>query len=222
MIRKLSASSAAVIVAATLFTLFDAGVSGAMPAQAATGTVTCQIHGKGKFSPKLTLAGVATTAVKIKFHGVSGNSMGLPGCSAVASVTNTAGTTTPVTITNVKVKGSGFIQPTSAGNANACSVFTSSDSVGVVKVKFIWTSSPPIAPTTLTFTGGTAPIVSGSPMDTITFPAPAGTTTTGTGSFTPPVTPLVSLATNIVSTCGPGWGPYPSFTFGTGSTISLP
>ena len=187
MTRKLLGISAVVVLASTTFALADPGVSGAA-APSATGSVGCKITGSGKFSPKLTLAG-SSTVVKIKFTATSTG-----GCGAQATIPGAT----------VSISGSRYLTSLLPGNANSCANFTSANTIGVVKVKFTWASVPAIAPTIVTYTGGTAPIVSGSPLDAIRFPAPAGTGVVGTGSFTPSVSPVVNLATNIVSTCGAG------------------
>jgi hypothetical protein len=210
MLRRLLGLSAVLVLASTAFALVDPGVSGAAT-PVATGTVGCKITGSGKFGPKLTLAG-STTTVKIKFTATSTG-----GCGAQARIPGAL-----VTISGVSIQGKGTLTSLAPGNANSCANFTAADTVGVVKVKFTWASVPTIAPTVVTYTGGTAPIVSGTPLDTIRFPAPTGTTFVGTGSFTPSVNPVVNLATNIASTCGAGWGPYPAFTITPGSYITLP
>ena len=86
-------------------------------------------------------------------------------------------------------------------------------------VTFTWGSVPAIAPTVITYSSG-GPVVSGSPTDVITLPS--GATMTATGSFSTPGTGTVTLLTNIVSACSSGWGPYPTFSFGPASTVSLP
>ncbi len=116
----------------------------------------------------------------------------------------------------------GSLVPLSLASPNKCSVFKGSDTIGAIKVKYVWASVPAIAPTVVTFTGGTTHIVAGAPFDKIVLPAATGTTEVGTGSFTPSVHPLVGLKTNIASACVAGWGPYPTFTFGVGSVIALP
>ncbi len=216
MIRKLLGISAAVVISTAALTAVDAGVSGAA-APPATGSVSCNVTGIGKFSPKLTLLGNAT-AVKFRFKEATPTS---GGCTGSVSVPNSAGFLSPVTVTGVKVKGLGYLVPTGPGNANACSVFTASDTIGSITVKYIWAATPAIAPTVVTYNGGSGPIVSGTPLDTITLPA-TGTTVTGTGSFGPTFTALNTMLTNIPATCGSGWGPFPSFNIGLGSTISLP
>jgi len=210
MVRRLIGVLAALVLALTALALVDPGVSGAA-GPPATGSVGCKISGTGKFGPKLTLAGSSTT-VKIHF-----NATATGGCGAQATIPGAV-----VTITGVTIVGSGYLTTLAPGNANSCANFTSADTIGVVKVKFVWASVPGIAPTIVTYTGGTAGIVSGSPVDTIRFPAPSGTVAVGTGSFTPSVNPVVNLATNIVSTCGAGWGPYPAFAITAGSYFTLP
>ncbi|HEY5109928.1 MAG TPA: hypothetical protein VII96_10010 [Acidimicrobiales bacterium] len=216
MLRKLFGMGAVVVLATTAVAVATPGVSGAA-APAAVGSVTCAVTGVGKFSPKLTLPGtVGVTAEKYSFKEVSPTS---GGCSGSASVSNSAGSLTPVTILGVKIKGTGFLIPPS-GLANACSVFNLADSIGSLTVKYTWSASPPIAPTIVTYTGGTAPVVSGSPLDTITLPA-TGTAVSGTGSFGASFASNIML-TNIPSVCAAGWGPFPSHTIGVGSSISLP
>jgi hypothetical protein len=212
--RKLLGIGAAFVLLMTTVTIVGEGVSAAAPPPSATGSVSCKITGTGKFGPKLTATGVATTAVKFKFNGASPTANG---CTSSAGVPNSAGFLTPVTITSVVVKGTGSLS--GPANANSCAVFTSADAVGVVQVKFFWGASPAIAPTTITYSAG-LPLVSGSPLDTITLPS--GATMTATGSFSTPGTGTVTLLTNIVSACSSTWGPYPTFTFGAGSTVVLP
>jgi hypothetical protein len=216
MLRKLVGMGAAVVLGTTLLAAVTPGVGGAA-APPATGTVSCQVTGIGKFSPKLTLPGLTgVTAIKYKFTEVSPTS---GGCTGTASVSNSAGALTPVTIIGVKIKGTGYLAPPT-GIANSCSVFNLADSIGSLTVHYTWASSPPIAPTIVTYTGGLAPIVSGSPLDTITLPA-IGTGVTGTGSFGASVAANTML-TNIPSLCSSGWGPFPTHTIGIGSSISLP
>lgn len=211
--RKLLGIGAVFILTITTVTVVGEGVSGAaLPS--ATGSVFCNISGAGGFGPKLTAAGVATTAVKFHFLGASPTS---GGCTASAGVPNSAGFISPVTINSVKVKGTGYLS--GVLNANSCAVFSTVDAAGVVKVKFTWGAVPAIAPTFITYTAG-GPVVSGSPTDTITLPS--GATMTATGSFSTPGTGTVTLLTNIISACSSTWGPYPTFTFNPSSSISLP
>jgi len=214
--RKWIAVSAALVVSASLFVAIDAGLAGAVT-PAATGSVVCNVTGKGSFSPGLTLAGSATP-LHISFGAVTTS-----GCFSAAVAPNSAGSLSPVTITGVSVTGAGTMVPLGTGLlANKCAVFKASDTIGVIKVHYNWISVPAIAPTTVTYTGGTAHIVSGTPLDKIVLPATSGTSWVGTGSFTPSVHPLVGLKTNIASTCAAGWGPYVPFTINAGSLIALP
>ncbi len=214
--RKWMAVSVALVASASLFVVINSGVASAL-APSATGSVVCNVTGKGSFTPGLTLAGSATP-VHISFGAATTS-----GCFSAAVAPNSAGSLSPVTITGVSITGAGTMVPLSTGLlANKCAVFKSSDTIGVIKVHYNWVSVPAIAPTTVTYTGGTAHIVSGTPLDNIVLPATSGTTWAGTGSFTPSVHPLVGLKTNIVSACAAGWGPYVPFTINTGSLIALP
>ncbi len=213
MYRKLLGISAVFALLMTTVTIVGEGVSGAA-APSATGTVSCKITGTGGFGPKLTAAGVNTTAVKFHFKGASPTS---GGCTSSAGVPNSAGFLTPVVINTVVVKGVGYLS--GPANANSCAVFSTADAAGVVKVRFFWGAVPAIAPTIITYSAG-LPLVSGSPTDVITLPS--GATMTATGSFSTPGTGTVSLLTNIVSACSATWGPYPTFTFGIGSNVVLP
>jgi hypothetical protein len=134
---------------------------------------------------------------------------------------NSAGTLGPVTIHGVRIKGVGYLQPLGPGNANACPVFSSSDSIGSLTVKYVWSATPAIAPSIVTYTTGVAPIVIGGLTDTIALQS-AGATMTGSGSFAPPATAPNTMLTNIAGACGSGWGPYAGFTIGVGSSIALP
>jgi len=213
--RKLLGIGAVFVLLMTTVTVVGEGVSAAAPPPSATGSVACKIIGAGKFGPKLTATGTTGLTVdKIKFNGVSPTS---GGCASSAVTANSAGLLTPVTINSVVVKGGGYLS--GPANANSCAAFSSADAVGVVQVKFFWGSVPAIAPTIITYTAG-LPLVSGSPTDQITLPS--GAIMTATGSFSTPGTGTVSLLTNIVSTCSATWGPYPTFTFGTGSYLTLP
>jgi hypothetical protein len=212
--RKLLALSAIVALSATLFTVADAGVAGAA-APPASGTVGCKITGAGTFSPTLTFGG-SSTAVKTNFHAAGG-------CSGTATVPNSAGTTTPVAISSVAISETGYIKKVGPGFANKCSAFQASDTIGVMKVKYTWTAIPAIAPTVVTFTGGTASIVTPytATLDKIKLPSPAGTGMVTTGSFAPAVAPVVLMDTNILTTCSSGWS-YAGFTIKPGSYITLP
>jgi len=216
MLRKLFGMGATVVLATTALAVATPGVSGAA-APAAVGSVSCPVTGLGYFSPKLTFPGTTgVTAIKYHFKEASPTS---GGCTGSAGVPNSAGSITPVTIFGVKIKGTGFLIPPS-GVANSCSAFNLADSIGSLTVKYTWSASPAIAPTTVTYVGGSTPVVSGSPLDTITLPA-TGTAVTGTGSFGASIASNIML-TNIPSLCTASWGPFPSHTIGVGSTISLP
>ena len=215
--RLIGMTGVALALLVSLSAVVGEGVGSAAPPPSATGSVACKITGTGNFSPKLTFAGVSTTAVKFKFNAASPTS---GGCGGAAGIPNSAGSLTPVTITAVTVRAIGYL--TGPANANSCSVFSSTDTIGVIKVKYIWAAAPPIAPTIVTYTGGTSAIVSGAITDTISLPA-VGTVLTGSGSFNPPTAAPISLLTNIVSPpCLSGGGPYPNFTINVGSTIALP
>ncbi len=191
-----------------------AGSASAVPLPNAVGNVTCVDSGIGKFAPKLTPTGVATTAVKTTFKGATPTS---GGCTGSAGVMNSAGTITPVTIFAAIFKGAGYY--TGILNANSCPVFSTVDGVGVIKVKINWVASPAIAPTVLTFTSG-GPAVTVGATDTITLPS--GATIAATGSFSAPLPPaVIAMVTNIVGTCSSTWGPYGAYTFGAGSFLSV-
>jgi len=217
MIRKVVGVAAAVLMSTAALTAIDSGVSGAS-GPPASGNVSCPVTGTGRFSPKLTLAGIAITAVKFTFKEASPTS---GGCTGTVMAPNSAGTLGPVIIHGVTIKGVGYLQPLGPGNANACSVFSSSDTIGSLTVKYVWSATPAIAPSFVTYTTGSAPIVTGGLTDTINLQA-ALAATTGTGSFAPPATAPNTMLTNIAGACGSGWGPYPTFTIGVGSSIALP
>ncbi len=156
----------------------------------AAGTVTCKVAGSGTFSPKLTLAGTPG-GDKFQFKVKSTKCKGsVTGGGAVINVT---GATLTVT---------GYWNPT-----NSCAGLPT-DTQGTTNWKFTWVSTPAIAPTTVTTTGG-VPWVPSGPVDKFTFPA-GGTIGASAGSFAP-VTPLTSsFRTSISSACSSGWGPYPT------------
>ena len=215
--RKLPAFFAIAVLSATLFTVVDTGTAFAA-APAATGTIGCKILGSGRFSPPLTIPGSSKT-VKVNFNAKSAS------CGGNVKAPNSAGLVGPVTVSSVAITGSGYIKKVGPGFANKCSNFQGSDTIGVITVTYNWTSVPAIAPTVVTFTGGTAsivtPIIPTSPFDKIRLPAPAGTVKVTTGSFAPAVAPRVVLDTNIKKTCSAGWA-YPAFTIKPGSYITLP
>lgn len=175
-------------------TLVIPGVAWAAPV--ATGTASCPIvSGAGTLSPGLTGTGNAP-AVKITFHALLGP-MSTAGCSGSAFLPSGL----PVVIMGGKLKGTGyFTAPSTTTHANSCVNFDGPDVLGTIKAKVVWTASHPIAPSVVTYTGGT-PAVSGSPTDTILLPA-VGTTTVKTGSFTVPALPdSIKMVTNIPATC---------------------
>jgi hypothetical protein len=199
-----------------LVTLAAPGVAWAAPV--ATGTATCPIvSGSGTLHPGLTLAG-SSGKVKIKFKATLGP-VPVAGCSSTA----VRPTGLPVTITGGTLKGSGVLDapPASvaAPTANSCANFDGPDVVGTIKAKVHWNAAPAIAPSKVTYTGGT-PAVSGAPTDTISLPAP-GTSTVKAGSLaTPPLPDSITLVTNIPSTCAANSPPVRTFTI-TGGDVSL-
>jgi hypothetical protein len=214
MFRKMLGVSAVFLLSVTLVTVVDSAVVSAMPNPPASGTLQCNISGNGKFAPKLTAAGLAVTAVKTKFKGVGS------GCTGTATTTNSAGTTSPVTIPNVKIKGAGYIQPTGPGNANACAVFTASDGVGMIKVKITYPgAAPAIAPTVVTYSVGGPYVSNNAGSDRLSLPS--GATTTITGSFATASNAQITLDTLIVNLCSSTWGPYSTFTFGPTSLLNI-
>ena len=134
-------------------------------------------------------------------------------------IPNSAGTLVPVTIFGVEIKGTGLLVPPT-GVADSYSVLSLADSIDSLPVKDTWSAWPPIAPTTVTHSDGTAPVVSGAPMDTITLPT-TGPAVSGNGSFGASFAANIML-TNIPWLCTAGWGPFLTHTVGLGSTISLP
>ena len=190
------------------------GTASATPLPKAVGSVSCTVTGTGKFYPKLTPVGTHVTAVKTMFKGAAPTS---GGCSGTVSAPNSTGTLTPVTIYSATFKGAGSY--TGPLNANSCSVFSTADGVGTIKMKINWIASMAIAPTKLTFTSG-GPAVTVGATDTITLPS--GATIAATGSFSAPPPPAVlAMVTNIVGACSAGWGPYAHYTFGAGSSLSV-
>ena len=208
--------TAVAVLSTTVFGVVDAGVAGAA-GPAASGTIGCKVTGSGTFSPKLTLSG-SSTAVKINFKAKGG-------CSGTVTAPNSAGALGPVTVASVSISGTGYFKKSGAGFANKCSAVQSSDKIGVITVTYNWTSSPSIAPTVVTFTGGTpslfTPIIATSMFDKIKLPDPSGTVAATTGSFAPAVAPVVVLDTNVKKTCGAGWS-YLAFNVVPGSYVNLP
>jgi hypothetical protein len=214
MFRKMLGVSAVILLSTTLLTVVDSAVVSAMPNPPASGTLLCNISGNGRFAPKLTASGIAVTAVKTKFKGVGS------GCTGSATTTNSAGTTSPVTIPNVKIKAAGYIQPTGPGNANACAVFTASDGVGVITAKITYPgASPAIAPTIVRYSVGGPYVSNNAGSDRLSLPS--GAATIITGSFATASNALIVLDTLIVNACSSTWGPYPTFTFGVTSVLNI-
>ncbi len=129
--HRLLGVTASFVLVMTTVTVIGVGVSGAVPLPNATGSVACKISGTGVFRPKLTASGIPVTVVKFHFAGVLLTS---GGCGATAGIPNSAGSLTPVAINSVVVNGTGLL--TGPANANSCAVFSATDAVGVVKVKF--------------------------------------------------------------------------------------
>jgi hypothetical protein len=201
--RKSLGFTAAVVIALMSVTM-SAGTAFAAPV--ASGSVGCKVLGTGKFHPKLTLAG-SPGGVKFTFKGQSS------GCSSSAMVGST-----PVTVTGATITASGFWNLPSGGSGSSCASLTA-DLLGTLKIKYKWTASTPIAPTTVTTTGGVPWTVVGSAYH---FTLPAGATiTSSTGSFAPVSPQVMDLTTNIASPCSAGWGPYPTFTFGSPAFFTL-
>jgi hypothetical protein len=206
--RKLLLCVAMATVLATGMTIVDAGTAFAVPPPA-SGTVNCAIAGSGTFHPHLTAAG-SSAAEGIKFAGTSGN------CTSGAFVTTTG---VVATVTGLTLHGVGkLVNPTTGTFANSCTGFNTQDRIAALKVKVVWNSVPAIHNTIVTYTSGTLPFVSPSGIFD-EFSAPAGATTTITGSFASSPAALLTLITNVLNTCSSTWGPYAAFTFGAGSSL---
>ncbi len=165
----------------------------------AAGNVLCKkVTGNATFSPKLTRLGTPggdKFQLKVASKKCSGT------VSGGGAVINVTGATLTVT---------GFWNPT-----NSCTGLTT-DTLGTLTWKFAWISSPAIAPTTVTTTGGTPWVVSGA-VYKFNFPVGGGTITASTGSFAPVFPLTASFRTAIASPCSAGWGPYPTTTIGSGN-----
>ena len=205
MLRKaLGATAGVVLLASMLSVTTGTGVSWAGNPKA-VGTVGCKVTGTGGFFPHLTLGG-SPGGVKFHFKATSKD------CSSNATVGGVA-----VNITGVTMTGSGFWNLPSGGSGSSCASLPS-DLLGVVNVKYVWTSVPPIATTKVTTSGG-VPWVIGGPVFHFTLPSGA-VITSSTGSFSPVVSQVINLTTNIASVCAAGWGPYPTFAI-TGGFFNL-
>lgn len=168
------------------------GVSGAAPP--ASGNVSCRVSGgTGTFSPPLTFAGTPG-GDKFTFKATSRS------CSG--SVVSAAGL--PVHVSGATLKAVGYWNPT-----NSCAGLPT-DLLGVVTWKITYVSTPAIAATTVTTSGGTPWVVSGTHFE-FTFPA-GGSISSSAGSFAPVPALTVVLKTSILSACSTGWGPYPTAT----------
>jgi hypothetical protein len=195
-----------------VLTLVGSGVAWAAPV--ASGTATCPVQsGSGTLSPGLTAAG-QPGGVKITFKAKLGPSS-TAGCSGSATLPSGL----PVVINKGTLTGSGFFNGPGSASGNSCVNFDGPDILGTIKATVHWVASHPIAPSHVSYTGGT-PAVSGSPTDTISLPA-TGTTTAKTGSLAlPPLPDSITLVTNIPSTCLASSPPFTHFTI-TGGVVSL-
>lgn len=201
-------ATAAVLVAALTFVDTATAFAGPLPAY---GTANCSITGSGTFHPHLTATG-SSIGEAIKF-------MGATGSCVTGSVVNTAGVA--VTITGMTVKGVGkLVNPTTGSYANSCTGFNTQDRIAGMKLKVVWAATPAIKDTKVVYSGGTSPLVSPSGLfDEVS--APAGATTTISGSFATSPAALLTLITNVLNTCSLTWGPYAAFTFGSGSSLNF-
>ncbi len=208
---RLGRSAAATALAGTLIA-FAVAVPEALPASAApavaSGTVSCNIAGIGKFVPQLTAVG-SVTHLKIKFNGKSA------GCTSAAGAGGAV-----INIASAKFHGVGKLVDNAGGYWNGCNDFTNSDVIGSVIVKIIWNATPAIASTTITYTSGTSPLVSNNAgVDDLNFPS--GATTTITGSFASSLNAQMVQNTAIVNACSSSWGPYQPYTFAPTSTLNI-
>ncbi len=202
-------ATAAVLAAALTFVNTETAFAGPLPAY---GTANCSITGNGTFHPHLTATG-SSVHETIKFTGATGSCVTGP-------IVNAAGI--PVTITGMTVKGVGkLINPTSTTSfANSCTGFNTQDTIQGLKLKVVWAATPAIKSTTVVYLNGTSPLVTPvGPFDEIA--APAGATTTITGSFSTSPAALLTLVTNVLNACSSTWGPYAAFTFGSGSSLNF-
>jgi len=207
--RRLLFCFATVAVLAAALTFVDTGTAFAGPLPA-YGTANCSITGTGTFHPHLTATG-SSFGETMKFMGATGSCVTGP-------VVNSAGV--GVTITGMTVKGVGkLVNPSTATYANSCAGFNT-DVIRGLKLKVVWTATPAIKNTTVVYVNGTSPLVSPSGLfDEVS--APAGATTTITGSFATSPAALLTLITNVLNTCSSTWGPYAAFTFGSGSSLNF-
>lgn len=210
--RRLVRAGLAVVMMPTVLTVtVGAGVAWANPAaKAAAGKVTCPVTGSGTFSPKLTLGG-SPGGVKYTITAKSKD------CTSNATVDGKK-----VTITGVTVTGSGYWNSTPPFTTGSSCASLPTDLLGSgQKMKYVWTSTPAIANTNITFKQGKPWAVNG-PIFNFKLPgaAPAAVITASAGSFAPVAVQTWNVTTNIASNCVTGWGPYPNFTI-TGGTITV-
>ena len=172
----------------------DVGVAGASVPHA-MGTVGCKLTGIGKVFPHLSPAG-SPGGVKFTFTATTTS------CGSNATAAGAA-----VTITGATLKGSGYWNAPSGSGSSCASLST--DLLGVVKVKYTWAASSPIAPTVITTSGG-VPWIPASPF--FHFALPSGAiVTSSSGSFSPVATESVNFTTDIPAACSSTWGPYATF-----------
>jgi hypothetical protein len=205
-INRVVATAVLAVAGTVMVEVGAVGVASAAPV--ASGTVSCSIAGNGKFGPPLVAVASGTGAIeKVKFSGKTAS------CSSSAGAGGRV-----ITINGANFKAAGKLKdPTTAVAAKSCNSFTNADQIQVIKVKINWIASPPIAPTVVKYTLGTAPWVSNNAgSDRLKMPSTA--TTTITGSFATATSALMNLDSNIVNACGTTWGPYPTFNFGTVSS----
>jgi hypothetical protein len=175
---------------------------------AASGSVSCNIAGMGKFGPQLTAPGTVTH-LKIKFNGKSTN------CTSAAGAGGAV-----VNIQQANFKGAGKLVDPATGLWNGCNDFTNFDQIGFVKMKISWVSTPPIAPSIVTYTSGTSPLVSNNAgSDRLNFPT--GASITITGSFATATNAIMTHDTAIPNACTATWGPVPTYNFGSTSILSI-
>ena len=174
--------------------------------------------GSGFVNPALTPAG-SVGGVKIDFSAKLVPPVGTNECAG--TVTSPAG----IKVSGGHLTGSGFFN-TVAGfpNGSKCANFTHHLNVGSIIVKIGWiVSGPPIAGTTVTYTGNPGTVTNTGGVDTITLHAPLGTATK-TGSFAFPPTGLpntVKIKTTLPASPPPcGAGPFKNFNI-TDGTVSM-
>ncbi|MGO9872270.1 MAG: hypothetical protein ACLPVY_00605 [Acidimicrobiia bacterium] len=212
--------SALVTMATIVVSVTLVGVSPAGAAVNAHGTVTCRVlpGGSGSVNPALTPAGSPGT-VKINFAAQLVPPVGTKFCGG--TVTSPAG----VKVLAGHLSGGGFYNNVPGfPNGSACANFTHHDNVGSITVTIGWTvSGPPIAGTTVTYTGNPGTVTNTGGVDTITLHAPLGTAhKAGSFAFPPAGLPnTVKIKTTLPASpppCGPG--PFKNFNI-TGGSVSM-